>query len=201
MSRVKPCFASKPRAFITFQTSRLNTGKVRLDTLITGLSCARTGMAVLAARAAAEAVKARRVIVVMKASPWWRAARRCRLIGPCRAAKRHPPKRQGGIRSRRAAGSDRALYLNSFACKHSSQPAGADDAAHHDAGRDTVVCRGGWAGHARHLRPRIRRRLPHLRAADAVLLAHATLRHLFAARLSALRRADRSKALRSGPRP
>ena len=40
MSSVKPCLASKPRAFMTFHTSGLNTGSVRLETLITGFCCA-----------------------------------------------------------------------------------------------------------------------------------------------------------------
>ena len=40
MSSVKPCLASKPRAFMTFHTSGLNTGSVRLETLIIGFCCA-----------------------------------------------------------------------------------------------------------------------------------------------------------------
>src|SRR3569833_3551719 len=86
MSRVKPCLASKPRAFITFQTSGLNTGKVRLETLMTGLSWARTGKAAPAARAAAEAVKVRRVSMVIGVIPFWRARRARRHIGPRDAA-------------------------------------------------------------------------------------------------------------------
>jgi hypothetical protein len=40
ISNSKPCLASKPRAFMIFQTIGLNTGRVRLDTLILGLCCA-----------------------------------------------------------------------------------------------------------------------------------------------------------------
>src|SRR3569623_3606224 len=118
MSRANPCLASKPRAFITFQTSGLNTGKVRLETLMTGLSWARTGKAAPAARAAAEAVKVRRVSMVIGVIPFWRARRARRHIGPRDAAKRNPPACAGGFPSRPAAGPIPALYLNSFACKH-----------------------------------------------------------------------------------
>jgi hypothetical protein len=60
-----------PRAFMMFQTSGLNTGSVRLDTLITGFccACALERPAVAIASAAAMAVKLRRDIMDMKTPP------------------------------------------------------------------------------------------------------------------------------------
>src|SRR5437660_6316093 len=40
MSSSKPCLVSMPFAFMMFQTSGLNTGKVRLETVILGFACA-----------------------------------------------------------------------------------------------------------------------------------------------------------------
>ena len=71
----------------------------------------------------------------------------------------------------------------------------------HQRGRHPALLRRGGRRHARRVRPRVRRRLPHLGTADARLRALASLRHLFRARLSAFGRAERSGALRSGHRP
>ena len=56
-------------------------------------------------------------------------------------------------------------------------------------------------GHAGGLRPRICRRLPHLGAAAALFRPLASLHHLEPARLSAVGRARRSRALQPGHRP
>src|SRR5712671_3756950 len=67
MSSSKPFFASKPRAFMMFQTIGLNTGSVRLDTLIFGLICADAAVALAEAiaTAATAAAKQRREILNM----------------------------------------------------------------------------------------------------------------------------------------
>src|SRR4051812_33731260 len=67
MSSSKPCLASMPLAFMMFQTSGLNTGSVRLDTLMTGFCCACAGAvaAIAATNAAANAASPRRDIVDM----------------------------------------------------------------------------------------------------------------------------------------
>ena len=70
----------------------------------------------------------------------------------------------------------------------------------HQHRRHQALLRGSRHRHAGGFRPRIRRRLPDLGAADARLLALASLRHLLGARLSALRGAERSGPLRPGHR-
>src|ERR1700719_1602229 len=70
MSSSKPFFASKPRAFMMFQTIGLNTGRVRLETLIFGLICAYAAVAPGAAIAGAmAAAKWRREILSISTSP------------------------------------------------------------------------------------------------------------------------------------
>src|SRR4051812_48837252 len=70
MSSSKPCLASMPLAFMMFQTSGLNTGSVRLDTLMTGFCCACAGGASARANTTANAAKTRRDMVII-ASPVW----------------------------------------------------------------------------------------------------------------------------------
>src|SRR6476646_11324141 len=61
----KPCLASMPRAFMMFQTSGLNTGSVRLETLITGFCCACAGGASMSAAQANSAANPRRNTLAM----------------------------------------------------------------------------------------------------------------------------------------
>src|SRR6185437_6992116 len=71
MSSSKPCLASMPRAFMMFQTSGLNTGSVRLETLITGFCCACAADSAETANAkhTASAAMPRRDIVDMTTPP------------------------------------------------------------------------------------------------------------------------------------
>src|SRR4051794_33610241 len=74
-SSSKPCLASKPRALMIFHTIGLNTGKVRLDALIRGLSCALT--------------RPRTAVAAVPPTIWARAVRReifILLSGPEREA-------------------------------------------------------------------------------------------------------------------
>src|SRR3974390_2856886 len=73
MSSSKPFLVSNPRAFMMFQTIGLNTGRVRLETLIFGLSCATDGGTRSNASAQTAAIQVaarpRRRNLIMKMAP------------------------------------------------------------------------------------------------------------------------------------
>src|SRR5437763_4417964 len=72
MSSSKPCLASRPRAFMMFHTSGVNTGSVRLETVIFGRCCAGEGLVPSSARrqAAARVARPRRKNIVMEFPSW-----------------------------------------------------------------------------------------------------------------------------------
>src|SRR5215469_13002629 len=76
MSSSKPFLVSNPRAFMMFQTIGLNTGRVRLETVIFGLSCATDGVTgsnasaqTVAIQAAAITARRRRGNLIIKMAP------------------------------------------------------------------------------------------------------------------------------------
>src|SRR5690349_19097164 len=167
-----------------FQTSGLNTGSVRLETLMTGLCWAKAiGGAyppTTSKAATATAAKPRRNEISMDVPL---------VVVRVRDLARHVARR-------------RARLYSAFVCVQIiAQASGGWDAAYQRARRDPPLFRGSRAGDAGCFRPRICRRLPHLGDADAFLFARASLRHLQPARLSALRRPLRRRKIQPGYRP
>src|SRR6476619_295828 len=162
-----------PRAFIMFHTRGLNTGKVRLDTLMTGFCCACTPGAKFKVSAAAHvntAANPRRDILAMTFPLAYFEQRSC--ASACSKASA-------------------TLLRFRLRANNWTLVSGGRDAAYHRARRDAALLRGSRAGHAGRLRAGICGGLPHLGAPDAAFLALAPLCHLQPARLSAIRYSKR----------